>query len=131
MPNDAKLAMVLGVGIVVAVAIVFFHKDIVNAYGSGDRSPANGVNSPGADPATPAAAPRRYISGRPMSRVKATGSRRHTVAADDTLYGLAEKYYGDGDRFIDIYDANRDVLKRPDRLEVGTVLVIPDLPSAP
>ncbi len=130
MPNDAKLAMVIGVGIVVAVAIVFFHKDLVNAYGPGDRSPANGVNSPGADPASPPA-PRRFISGRPMSQSRPAASRSHTVTADDTLYGLAEKYYGDGDRFIDIYEANRNVLKRPDRLDVGTVLAIPDLPPSP
>ena len=31
---------------------------------------------------------------------------------------------------MDLYQANRDVLKRPDRLEVGTVLVIPDLPAS-
>jgi nucleoid-associated protein YgaU len=132
MPNDAKLALVLGVGIVVAVAIVFFHKDIVNGYGSGDRPPANGVNSPGADPAAPADGSRRVLAGRPTSLVKpGTGSRRHTVAEGDTLYGLAEHYYGDGEQFIEIYQANREVLKRPDRLEMGTVLIIPDLPAAP
>jgi nucleoid-associated protein YgaU len=132
MPNDAKLAMVIGVGIVVAVAIVFFHKDIVNGYGSGDRPPANGVNPPGPDPAAPAGGPRQLVTGRPTSLVKpAADSRRHTVAEGDTLYGLAERYYGDGEKFIDIYQANREVLKRPDRLDVGTVLIIPDLPTTP
>ncbi len=130
MQNDAKLAMVIGVGIVVAVAIVFFHKDLVPGYGSGDRPPTNGVNSPGADPSMPAGAPRRLTAGRPTSLGKSAGGRRHTVAEGDTLYGLAEQYYGDGERFIDIYQANRDVLKRPDRLDVGAVLVIPDLPAA-
>jgi phage tail protein X len=132
MPNDAKLALVLGVGIVVAVAIVFFHKDIVNGYRSGDRPPTNGVNSPGADPAVPAAGSRQVVAGHPTSLVKpAADLRRHTVAEGDTLYGLAERYYGDGEKFIAIYQANRDVLKRPDRLEAGTVLVIPDEPAAP
>ena len=75
---------------------------------------------------------RRVLAGRPTSLVKpAAGSRRHTVAEGDTLYGLAEHYYGDGEQFIEIYQANRDVMKRPDRLEVGTVLIIPDLPAAP
>jgi nucleoid-associated protein YgaU len=132
MPNDAKLAMVLGVGIVVAVAIVFFHKDLVNGYGSGDRAPANGVNPPAPDPAAPAGGQRRLLTGHPTAQIKAAaGSRRHTVAEGDTLYGLAERYYGDGEHFLDIYEANRDVLKRPDRLEAGAVLVIPDLPAAP
>jgi nucleoid-associated protein YgaU len=131
MPNDAKLALVLGVGIVVAVAIVFFHKDLVGGYGSGDRPPANGVNPPAADPAAPAGGQRRLTTAHPTSLVKADGSRRHTVAEGDTLYGLAERYYGDGEHFLDIYQANRDVLKRPDRLDVGAVLVIPDLPAEP
>jgi nucleoid-associated protein YgaU len=132
MPNDAKLALVIGVGIVVAVAIVFFHKDLVGGYGSGDRPPANGVNPPAADPAAPAGGQRRLTSVHPTSQVKAAaGSRRHTVTEGDTLYGLAEHYYGDGEHFLDIYQANRDVLKRPDRLDVGTVLVVPDLPEAP
>jgi nucleoid-associated protein YgaU len=132
MPNDAKLAMVIGVGIVVAVAIVFFHKDLIGGYGSGDRPPANGVNPPAADPAAPDGGPRRLTSARPTSQVKVSAdSRHHTVGEGETLYGLAERYYGDGERFIDIYQANRDVLKRPDRLDVGAVLVIPDLPEAP
>jgi nucleoid-associated protein YgaU len=129
--NDAKLAMVIGVGIVVAVAIVFFHKDLVSGYGSGGP-PANGVNPPAGDPAAPTGGVRRQLTGNPTSRVAASvGSRRHTVAEGDTLFGLAERYYGDGERFIDIYQANRDVLKRPDLLEVGAVLVIPDLRAAP
>ena len=71
MPNDAKLAMVIGVGIVVAVAIVFFHKDLVNGRGPGDRPPANGVNPPGGDPAAPASGPRRLVAGQPTGLVKA------------------------------------------------------------
>ncbi len=132
MPNDAKLAMVIGVGIVVAVAIVFFHKDLVNGRAPEGQPPPNGVNSPGGDPAGPGSGPRRLVAGQPTAQVKAAaGSRRHTVAEGDTLFGLAERYYGDGERFVDLYQANRDVLKRPDRLAVGTVLVIPDLTEAP
>jgi nucleoid-associated protein YgaU len=132
MPNDAKLAMVIGVGIVVAVAIVFFHKDLVAGHGLDDRAPANGVNPPGGDPAAPASGQRQLVAGQPTGLVKAAAdARRHTVIDGDTLYGLAERYYGDGERFVDLYQANREVLKRPDRLEAGTVLVIPDLPETP
>jgi nucleoid-associated protein YgaU len=57
--------------------------------------------------------------------------RRHTVAV--VALGQAEKRIalGDGQRFIELYQSNRDVLKRPDRLEVGTVLVIPELSEEP
>src|SRR6202011_4623371 len=107
--NDAKLAMVIGVGIVVAVAIVFFHKDLVNGRTPDGRPPANGVNSPGGAPAAPGNGPRRLVAGQPTAQVKAApDSRRHTVGEGDTLYTLAERYYGDGERFVDLYQANRD-----------------------
>lgn len=132
MPNDAKVALVIGVGIVIAVAIVFFHKDLVTQPLPDDKPPASVVNPPAQPPAGPGNGQRRPAPGRPTSRVTAVGGpREHTVGEGDTLYGLAERYYGDGERFVDLYRHNRGVLKRPDRLEVGTVLVIPDLPEAP
>jgi hypothetical protein len=132
MPNDAKLALVIGVGLVVAVAIVFFHKDLVGVRLPDGRPPASVVNPPGGPPSPSGNGPRRFVAGRQTGQVKeAAGSRHHTVADGDTLYGLAERYYGDGEHFIDLYQANRDVLKRPDRLEAGTVLAIPDLTEAP
>jgi nucleoid-associated protein YgaU len=68
-----------------------------------------------------------------MSRAEETLStraapRRHTVAQGDSLYDLAVRYYGDGERFVDLYRSNRNVLTRPDQLIVGNLLVIPDLP---
>src|SRR5262249_6842281 len=55
--------------------------------------------------------------------------RRHTVQEGDTLYGLAMRYYSDGAKFVNIYRANRDVLKAPDRLEAGAGLIIPAVPG--
>ena len=52
------------------------------------------------------------------------------VAAGDTLFQLAKRYYGDGDKFSELYKANRDVLESPDTLPAGTVLVIPELQDA-
>src|SRR5438132_657578 len=59
MPNDAKLALVLGVGLVVAVAIVFFHKDLVNGRSPDDKAPANVGNPPAPPPAGSGNVPRR------------------------------------------------------------------------
>jgi len=129
--NDAKMALVIGVGLVVAVAIVFFHKDLVNGRPPDAKTPPNTVTPPGVPPAGPGNTQPRRIVGRPTARVTpTTAPRQHTVAEGDTLYGLAERYYGDGERFVDIYQSNRAVLKRPDRLDVGIVLVIPDLPDS-
>jgi nucleoid-associated protein YgaU len=72
------------------------------------------------------------IPGLPESALKAqksllpaTGTINHTVKRGDTLYTLAEKYYGDGSLWQHIHDANKKVLPNPNRLEVGQKLVIP------
>lgn len=59
------------------------------------------------------------------SLLPATGTVKHTVKSGDTLYTLAEKYYGDGSLWQHIHDANKKVLPNPNRLEVGQKLVIP------
>jgi nucleoid-associated protein YgaU len=56
----------------------------------------------------------------------AAGARSHVVARGDTLFSLAQRYYGSRSKWRDIYAANRDVLaseKTP--LKIGTNLKIP------
>ena len=69
MPNDAKLALVVGVGLVVVVAILFYHKDLVGGRSPDDKSPAS-VGNPPASPAPSSGGgqQRRSISARPMGR---------------------------------------------------------------
>lgn len=50
---------------------------------------------------------------------------RYTIVADDTLWVIAEKLYGSGERWSDIYEANQDVLASPDAIIVGQTLKIP------
>lgn len=49
--------------------------------------------------------------------------REHEVQAEETLYTIAEQYYGDGAEFTLIAEANN--LSRDDPLRVGQVLEIP------
>src|SRR4051794_14412719 len=136
MPNDAKLGMVVGVGLVILVAVIFFRKDLVTGDQPVDRTAATTLN-PAAS--APPAAPRNQVSpvkGKTMSRSEETAeaetaARQHTVEEGETLFSLAQRYYGDGDRFADIYRANRKVLKTPDALAPGTVLVIPHAVEEP
>lgn len=49
----------------------------------------------------------------------------HEVVKGDTLWKIAEKYYGDGSLYTNIFEANRDRLKNPDLIQVGQKLRIP------
>ncbi len=51
--------------------------------------------------------------------------RTHTVAAGETLSGIASKYYKSSASWKLIFDANRDKLDKPERVKVGMVLRIP------
>ncbi|MCB9542047.1 MAG: LysM peptidoglycan-binding domain-containing protein [Myxococcales bacterium] len=59
------------------------------------------------------------------SRGVQPAARLHAVAGGDTLAKLARLYYGDANAWPRIYDANREVIDRPDRLVPGMKLKIP------
>jgi nucleoid-associated protein YgaU len=131
MPNDVKLGLVIGVGLVIAVAVIFFRKDSSAAALPPDGAAAipPGSAPQGPPPPQPSHAARfRPVSEPEQAIAAAPAVRRHTVREGETLFGLARRYYGDGDRFAELYRANRGVLKTPDDLRPGTELVIPDLP---
>ncbi len=52
-------------------------------------------------------------------------SDMHAVVSGDTLWGLADKYYGDGHKYPAIFEANKPMLKDPNKIYVGQVLRIP------
>lgn len=49
----------------------------------------------------------------------------HEVKKGDTLWKIAEKYYGDGNLYKKIFEANRTILKNPDVIKIGQKLHIP------
>ena len=53
------------------------------------------------------------------------GFAQYTVVAGDTLSGIADKYYGDPNRWPTIFEANRNQLQDPDHIFPGQVLRIP------
>lgn len=54
-----------------------------------------------------------------------SGVRLHTVMKGDTLFSLAQKYYGDRSRWRDIYNANRDQMPSQNSLRIGMQVKIP------
>jgi tetratricopeptide (TPR) repeat protein len=81
---------------------------------------------------TPAPAPNRAATAAqtpPAPAANTTqpvaGNRRHTVQPGDTLFKIAQQYYGNRTRWRDIYAANRGVMKSETDLKVGMQLRIP------
>lgn len=51
--------------------------------------------------------------------------KTHKVVKGDNLWSLAKKYYGNGDLYEKIVEANKKLIKTADHIEDGWVLVIP------
>ena len=66
----------------------------------------------------PAPAPARAVAARIQPHSV-------TVHEGDTLYNIARKVYGDGEKWDVIYNANKDKLSDPDELPAGVQLTIP------
>jgi len=49
----------------------------------------------------------------------------YEVQKGDTLSKIAEKYYGDPSLYKDIFEANKDILKDPNKIFPGQKLRIP------
>ncbi|MFY7672226.1 peptidoglycan-binding protein LysM [Tenacibaculum sp. MEBiC06402] len=51
----------------------------------------------------------------------------HTVVSGDTLGKIAKEFYGDAMKYPVIFEANKPMLKHPDKIYPGQVLRIPPL----
>lgn len=49
----------------------------------------------------------------------------HTVETGDTLSKISKEHYGDPNRYHEIFEANKPMLKDPDKIYPGQVLRIP------
>lgn len=76
-----------------------------------DAAPSVGPVSGGPPPAPPAPTPQPQ--------------RTHTVVRGDTLWGIAQRYYGNGTLWPRVFDANRGKIKDPHWIYPGQVFVVP------
>jgi nucleoid-associated protein YgaU len=51
----------------------------------------------------------------------------HKVKPNDSLFKIANKYFGDGTKWNKIFEANKDSMSDPHSLYVGQELLIPDV----
>ena len=47
------------------------------------------------------------------------------IQSGDTLWGIAERSYGNGARYQEIFEANREVIENPDLIYPGQKIRIP------
>jgi nucleoid-associated protein YgaU len=59
------------------------------------------------------------------SQASGGGQRTYTVVSGDNLTAIARQFYGDGNQWHRIYDANRDKISDPNLIHPGQELVIP------
>jgi nucleoid-associated protein YgaU len=53
------------------------------------------------------------------------GMQTYTVKSGDTLSKIAQQFYGSANQYMKIFDANRDTLDDPNRIQAGQELKIP------
>ena len=74
-----------------------------------------------ADIQAPAAMAAAASAGAPS-----TTTQSYTVQPGDSLSKISKQFYGDPNKYMKIFEANRDKLSDPDRIKPGMDLVIPN-----
>jgi nucleoid-associated protein YgaU len=52
--------------------------------------------------------------------------RNYTVQPGDSLSKISKQFYGDANKYMKIFEANKDKLSDPDKVRAGMDLVIPE-----
>lgn len=61
----------------------------------------------------------------PVTAAAPSGKKMHVVTNGESLWKIAKAELGDGNRWKEIYDANRDLLDKPESIKKGMRLRIP------
>jgi nucleoid-associated protein YgaU len=54
-----------------------------------------------------------------------SAARTYTVQAGDSLSKISKQFYGDANKYMKSFEANKDKLTDPNKVNVGTELLIP------
>ena len=94
---------------------------MANEPGKPDFSDVQGGSSTA--PAKPAAPD--FSDAKGGSSTAPVSERLYTVVSGDSLSKIAKKFYGNGNAWKAIFEANRDKISNPDLIQPGQVLRIP------
>ena len=67
-----------------------------------------------------------YDTDTATSQPASPTTQTYTVRAGDTLSKIAKQHYGNANLYMKIFEANKDLLRDPDKIQVGQVLEIPE-----
>jgi nucleoid-associated protein YgaU len=60
-----------------------------------------------------------------LAKSAASKQQMYTVKAGDTLSKISKQFYGESNKYMQIFEANRDKLDDPDKIQPGQQLKIP------
>ena len=75
--------------------------------------------------ATTTETPKATVQAAPRPTTTAPKTTTYTVKSGDCLWNIAKKYLGDGSRYTEIYNLNKDKIKNPNLIYPGQVLTLP------
>ena len=64
-------------------------------------------------------------STRSTQSTGAISGGKYTIKKGDNLWKIAKQTYGKGSRYLEIYEANKKILKSPSLIYAGQVITIP------
>ena len=113
-------------------------KDLVRLKGENDALKASPQAEGPGQQRSPSASPGQTQTANVQPRVsplpgreaststpQSTQNSYYTVVTGDNLLKISAKVYGSRDRWVSIYEANRDLLENPNAIRVGMKLKIP------
>ena len=97
------------------------------------RSEDSVLRVPGWRPALPARTPGEYTLADLLTFAGVLGAAPevtvHVVKSGDSLFKIAAKHLGDGNRWPELFAANRTIVRRPDQIVPGMRLIVPKGPA--
>ena len=142
MQKDLKIGLVLGL-VLAASAVLWVATrpslsprarmsrisnatDAQESFGSPNNLSANEANTADNQPPIISPQPELPDSSQYEQTKKIKTQKFHIVLKGQTLSMISQKYYGSAGKWQKIFDANKRTIKDPNKLRLGTKLIIPD-----